>query len=93
MSHDTIKATARLGAVALAVLCPVVALAENGKPEITLRISATDLEVIAHALDALPLDQTAPTIIRLQEQIDAMPRAEWAKYQSATTVETVGRGK
>jgi hypothetical protein len=56
-------------------------------PEMTLSVSATDIDVLSKALDRLPITECASTIIKIQAQIDAQPRSEWARYQSATTVE------
>jgi hypothetical protein len=56
-------------------------------PEMTLSVSAADIDVLAKALDRLPIAERASTIIKIQAQIDAQPRSEWAKYQSATTVQ------
>src|ERR1700730_13465912 len=56
-------------------------------PDITLKFSPADLEVLSKALHALPISETADTITKIQAQIDAQPGPQWAKYRSATTVQ------
>jgi hypothetical protein len=69
-------------------LCAPLAIAHAQEPaEITLRLNASDLDVIGKALDALPFSKAMSAIIRIQAQIDAQPGPQWDKYRSATTVQ------
>jgi hypothetical protein len=88
MSHCS-KTPLRFGLIAagLWLSTAAAAFAQEAPPDITLRISASDIEVLSKALDALPITETAGTIIRIQAQIDAAPGPQWDKYRSATTTQ------
>ncbi len=75
----------------VAILCigAAPAIAQDATAEITLKINASDLEVIAKALDALPFPEAMGTMVRVQAQIDAQPGSQWDKYRSATTVQEI----
>jgi hypothetical protein len=88
ISYST-KTPLRFGllAAALWLTATASAFAQEAPPSITLRLGPSDIEVLSKAVDALPLSETAATIIKIQAQIDAQPGPQWAKYRSATTVQ------
>jgi len=90
MSHGSTTAPSRICLAAVLLFAASTALAQGPAPEITLRIRPSDLEVLVRALDAMPIEQTADTIIRIQTQVDAQAGPEWEKYRSPTTVRTIG---
>jgi hypothetical protein len=65
------KAPLRFYFLAIAVWLSAASAFAQDPAEVTLKVSAAELKVIAEALDDKPTPQTLPLVVKLQAQIDA----------------------
>jgi hypothetical protein len=93
MSSHSTKSQLRFGLFAMALWLTAMAsaFAQDANEIITLKLIHSDLELIAKALDAVPISESANTVTKVQAQIDAQPGPQWDKYRSAKAVQEWSR--
>jgi hypothetical protein len=74
MSHRSTPL--RIGLAAAIWLAAIASAFAQDARSITVTLSRADILVLSRALDALPIEQAAPLVIKLQNMIDAQPGNE-----------------